>query len=143
MADLSVLIRLHKHDLDEKRRVLGELYTAMAALEQQKRALEREFEAEKQAMAEGGGDVHFTFAGYAESVAQRRKDIEKREAELEKQIERAKDSLMETFAELKKYEMTQEERERLEEEERAYKEAQELDAIGVEGFRRKSGDDRA
>lgn len=143
MADLSVLIRLHKHELDEKRRVLGDLYTAMAALEQQKRALEREFEAEKQAVAEGKGDVHFTFAGYAESIAQRRKDIEKREAELEKQIERAKDSLMETFAELKKYEMTQEERERIEEEERAFKEAQELDAIGVEGFRRKSGDDKA
>ena len=32
MADLSALIRLHKHDLDEKRRILGELYGEMALL---------------------------------------------------------------------------------------------------------------
>jgi flagellar export protein FliJ len=141
MADLSVLIRLHRHELDEKRRVLGELYSAMATLERQKRALDREFEVEKQAVTEGKGDVHFTFASFTERTAQRRKDIEKQEAEIEKQIERARDGLMETFAELKKYEMTQEERERIEEEERAFRESRELDAIGIEGFRRKSGDE--
>ena len=30
MADLTVLIRLHKHELDEKRQALGKLYTALA-----------------------------------------------------------------------------------------------------------------
>jgi len=45
---------------------------------------------------------------------------------------------MESFSELKKYEMTQAERDRLEAEERALKESNEMDAIGLEGFRRKS-----
>lgn len=136
MADLTVLIRLHKHELDEKRRVLGELYSAMAALERQRRELERSFELEKEAVA-STGDIHFTFAGYVEKVKQQRKTLDAETVEMEKKIVSAKDSLMETFSELKKYEMTQEERDRLAEEERLIRESKEMDAIGLEGFRRK------
>lgn len=140
MGDLSSLIRLHKHELDEKRRVLGEMYNAMAALEAQLRELARALEAEKQAMM-SEGEVHFTFANYAASVAKQRKAIEEQEAVLAKKIEIAKDSLMETFSELKKYEMTQAERERIAAEERAFKEAQMMDAIGIQGFIRKGEED--
>jgi flagellar FliJ protein len=136
MADLSVLIRLHKHELDGKRRALGELYTAMSILERERRTVERLYELEKQAV-DASGDINFTFANYTEKVRQKRKEIDEAEAELEKQIEAAKESLMETFGEMKKYEMTQEERERIEEEERRFREAKELDDIGLEGFRRK------
>jgi predicted trehalose synthase len=141
MADLSSLIRLHKHELDEKRRALAELYSAMAELERRKRDMLRDFEREKEAMSSGVGDVHFTFASYAESVMKRQKEFEEQEARLEERIEKAKDSMMETFSEMKKYQMTQDERERLEEEERAFKESQDMDAIAVEGFRRKNGDE--
>ena len=136
MADLGALIRLHKHDLDEKRRVLGEFYAEMAALERDRRNMEREFEKEKEAVKQME-DVSFTFAGYADTIRQKREAFDK-EAALEKKIERAKEDLMETFSELKKYEMTQEERDRLEQEERRFKEAQAMDAIGLEGFRRKT-----
>jgi flagellar FliJ protein len=139
MADLSVLIRLHKHELDGKRRALGELYTAMSILERERRTVERLYELEKQAV-DASGDINFTFANYTEKVRQKRKEIDEAEAELEKQIEAAKESLMETFGEMKKYEMTQEERERIEEEERRFREAKELDDIGIEGFRRKEED---
>lgn len=137
MADLSVLIRLHKHELDEKRRVLSELYGNLALLEKERTELERAFELEKQALQETAPDMQFTFAGYAEAVRQKREQILEAERALEKSIEAAKDSLMETFGELKKYEMTQAERERLEEEERRLKEGRMLDEIGLEGFRRK------
>lgn len=137
MADLGALIRLHKHDLDEKRRVLGEFYAEMAALERDRRNMEREFEKEKEAVKQME-DVSFTFAGYADTIRQKREAFDKAEAALEKKIERAKEDLMETFSELKKYEMTQEERDRLEQEERRFKEAQAMDAIGLEGFRRKT-----
>jgi flagellar protein FliJ len=140
MADLSVLIRLQKHELDEKRRALAELYRALADLGRRQRDLEREFEQEKEALAQGG-DVHFTFAQYAEAVIRKREELTRAEAELESHIERAKSSLLDTFGELKKYEMTQEERDRLEEEERLYRENQELDAIGLEGFRRRKSED--
>ncbi len=137
MADLSVLIRLHKHELDEKRRVLSGLYGDLALLEKQRVELERAFALEKAALEESAADMHFTFASYAEGVRKKREQIIEAERALEKSIETAKDSLMETFGELKKYEMTQEERDRLEEEERRLKEGRMLDEIGLEGFRRK------
>ena len=136
MSDLHVLIRLHQHELDEKRRALADLYTDLANLEQQQRALERSFDLEKEAVAKAN-DVHFTFAQYAETVVKRREELARAETELEGHIERAKASLLETFGELKKFEMTQEERDRLEAEERAFRESQDLDAIGLETFRRK------
>ncbi len=136
MADLSVLIRLQKHELDEKRRVLGELYAALAELERKKRELEREFEREKQSL-KNSSDVHYTFAQYTDSVIKKRKEFAEAEAELEKNIEKAKLSLLDTFSELKKFEMTQEERERIEAEEQLFRENQDMDAIGLEGFRRK------
>ncbi len=136
MADLSVLIRLHKHELDEKRRALGELHGQMAEMERRRRELERSFETEKESIRLNG-DVHFTFAQYAETVRMQQRKMIEDEQQLEKHIEKAKESLMETFSELKKYEMTQEERERLEAEEQSIKESREMDAIGLEGFRRK------
>ncbi len=141
MADLSALIRLHKHDLDEKRRILGELYGEMALLERERLDLERAFEQEKEALSLMGNDIHFTFAHYADTVRMKRQDIDEREAEMERSIEQAKESLMETFTELKKYEMTQEERNRIEAEERMFKENAAMDAIGLEGFRRKQDDE--
>jgi len=137
MADLSTLIRLHKHELDEKRQALGGLYAQMAAIERQQRDLEFAFEREKEAAANNVDDVHFTFPRYVEQVKRQRKMMDEQKAALEKKITAAKDSMMESFSELKKYEMTQKERERLEAEERALKESNEMDAIGLEGFRRK------
>ncbi len=137
MADLHTLIRLHKHELDEKRRALAELYAALAELERRRRDLQRAFEAEKEAIRMTG-DIHFTFAQYAETVAQNFKEMDNAEAELEELVTKGKESLMETFSELKKYEMTQEDRDKLEEEERLFRENQTMDAIGLENFRRKT-----
>jgi flagellar export protein FliJ len=136
MADLSVLIRLQKHELDEKRRTLGDLYAALSEIERRKRELEREFEQEKQSL-KNNNDVHYTFAQYTDSVIKKRKEFAEAEAELEKNIEKAKLSLLDTFSELKKFEMTQEERERIEADERLFRENRDLDAIGLETFRRK------
>ncbi len=136
MADLTVLIRLHKHELDEKRRALGELYSALSELERQRQMLKQELQQEKENVARSG-DVHFTFASYAAAMKKKREALEQDAAVLEERIERAKESLMDTFSELKKYEMTQEERARLEEEERRVKESRIMDEIGLEGFRRK------
>lgn len=136
MADLTVLIRLHKHELDEKRRILGEFYTAMTELERYQREFERAFEAEKQA-ASASGDIHFTFATYIEQVKQQRALMAARQQQLEQQITVAKESLMETFSELKKYEMTHDERVRLEAEEQLLKETKAMDDLGLEIFRRK------
>lgn len=137
MADLGTLIRLHKHELDEKRLALGKLYEQQAELQRRRDEFERAFEREKEAAAQTG-DVHFTFVQYAEKIKHERKMADEARRKLEQLIEAAKESMMATFSELKKFEMTQAERERLAAEERALKEARQMDEIGLEGFRRKS-----
>lgn len=136
MADLSALIRLHKYELDEKRRGMQVLYTELAALEKERQRIEAELAVETASVDMDGG-VAFTYASYAERMRKTREKIEEAEAQLEVRIQAAKDSMMETFGELKKFEMTQAERQRLEEEERAFKESTMLDEIGLETFRRR------
>lgn len=140
MADLSPLIRLHKYELDEKRRVLSALYGELALLEQARQKLELEFAIET-AAANNGDEVSYTFASYAERVQKQFDGIAESEAQLNLKIQVAKDSLMETFGELKKYEMTQAERDRLEAEEAAFKESLMLDEIGLETYRRRQAED--
>jgi flagellar export protein FliJ len=139
MANLNALIRLHKHELDERRRVLAAIYQELAVLEQQRRALQRSFEAEKEAACTTE-TMHYTFAAYAETVTKQILEIDRQEAAVQKRIEKAKENLMESFSELKKYEMTQEERDRLAEEERKFKDGQAMDAIGLENYRRSQAD---
>jgi flagellar export protein FliJ len=136
MADLHALIRLHKHELDEKQRVLAAIYLELAALERQRCDILRAFEQEK-GTARAADEINYTFASYAESVRDRVAKLEQQEAEVQERVETAKESLMETFAELKKFQMTQDERDRLAEEERKFKESQAMDAIGLENYRRK------
>ncbi len=140
MADLTALIRLHKYELDEKRRGLNVLYTELAELEKQRQQIEAELAIETAAL-DMEGSVAFTYASYAERMRKTRDKIEEAEEALDLRIQIAKDSMMETFGELKKFEMTQAERERLEEEERAFKESAMLDEIGLETFRRRQAED--
>ena len=136
MADLSSLIRLHKYELDEKRRALSVLYTEMAELETRLEAMDDELQREKEALTESG-DVGFTFAGYAQRMKQQRDALMEEIFEAERRIHDAKDDMMETFSELKKYEMTQEERDRVEEEQRGFQESLRMDEIALETFRRR------
>ncbi len=137
MADLSVLIKLHKHELDEKRLFLAKLYHAVAEIEEERAEINRKLAEEKVAVEALGG-LHFTFSDYMIEVKNKLDILADREKDIEKQIEVAKDDMMETFSELKKYEMTQEAREALEAQELKLKEGKEIDEIGLDGFVRKS-----
>jgi hypothetical protein len=108
-SDLTVLIRLHKHELDEKRRALIELQLALTQLERERRDLDHAFELEKEAV-DKAGDIHFTFGKYAERVQLQKLALDARKAALQKQIDAAKEVLMLSFSELKKYELTQKDR---------------------------------
>ncbi len=140
MADLHALIRLNKHELDERRRVLTALNSEMALIEAQRQKLEEEFAAEKSAVDENG-DVTFTFANYVQAVNLRREQIDKATREMVERIEKAKEAVMETFAEIKKFEMAQAERDRVEAERIKAKEDQTMDDIGIESFRRKEAEE--
>lgn len=137
MADLHSLIKIHKHELDEKRKALAALYDAHDALATQKAQALNRLEAEKSAVS-GSEDIHYTFSEFIRDTQNRIRDMDGEMEQLRDKIEGARDELMDCFGELKKYEMTQEERDRLEEEERKYRETLDLDAIGIESWRRQT-----
>ncbi len=134
-GDLSTLIRLHKYELDEKKQALAEIYEELAVKNKEKQVIIEKMEFEK-SMINNVGEVHFTLSGYIEKVSQQIKAIDAEAMEIEKRAEIAKDKMLDSFSELKKYEMTQAERDRIEEEKQKYKETLELDEIALEGFRR-------
>ncbi len=132
---LESLIRLSRHELDEKRRILSECYQALAVLARQRADLDADFEREKKAVA-ASGDIAFTFEPYARAVRDRAAALDAEMVAAEHRIEEAKQELMTVFGELKKFEMSQEERKKLEEEERKLRESRIFDEIGLEIYRR-------
>ena len=155
MADLSSLIKLHKYELDEKQRILSELYGQQQLIERQKIELQNRLEAERKAIEArekekqnnqntqdeadtetGIEDLNFTLSGFIEKVKRDSAECDRQIKMLEQDIIVAKDELMTVFAELKKYEMTQAERDRLEAEEQKFRENQRFDEIALDIFRR-------
>ena len=135
-GDLSVLIRLHKHELDEKQKELKELYDRMERLEEKQQQLLDAMEREKRAVEESGDDVHFTYAGFRRKAEGERDALAKDMQKLEEKIFTVRDEMLEIFGEMKRYDIAHELRLRLEADERRLAETKSLDEIALETFRR-------
>lgn len=140
MADLSSVIRLHKHELDEKQRQLGKLYDALSQMEEMKDNLLTQREEEVRLSNTEADQVSYTIAGFLEKSKQEEADLDRHMFILRQEIEIVRDDMLDSFAELKKFELTQEERLRLEEKERSLKEGKMFDEIALQGFRRQQDD---
>ncbi len=139
MADLEALIRVRKHALEQKQKLLAELYRQAEELEQQKVTLEEQMKEERRKIDESGTIEMLPYYGtYAEAVKERIIDIEDGIEKLNIRIEIACDDMREAFAELKKLEITQERREDEAKEVLEKKESEALDEIAIEGYRRES-----
>jgi len=111
MRNRDSLIRLHRFHVDEKRRKLAELELMI----QEFRARERELEAQVEAEQKKAGisDVaHFAYPMFAKSVIRRRQNILTSIADIEAQLDSAKEELSDAFRELKKYEVIEDNRKR-------------------------------
>lgn len=135
--DLHNLIQIHEWDVDEKRRKLGELLRLLENLEAQAQALEEELLREQQAAQESPEEAGFLYGDYAETVIDRRERIQESIAQMETAIEEAREDLRLAYLDLKKYEVAQENRDRRTNLERGRREQAELDAVGLESYRRK------
>ncbi len=136
MKGLKSLIRLHKFRLDERRRGLQELETLRQRLDAALARLEAEVRAEKRTV-ETAPEMAFAFADYAASARERRLKLIDSIDETERQIEQARDAVNEAFRELKKYQITQANRERLAAQRAARLEQANLDEIGLTVYRRR------
>jgi len=111
MRNRESLIRLHRFQVDEKRRKLAEL----ELMAQEFRARERELEAQVEAEQKKAGisDVaHFAYPMFAKSVIRRRENILTSIEDIERQLDAAKEELSDAFRELKKYEIIEDSRKR-------------------------------
>ena len=77
----------------------------------------------------------YAYGAYGRVVIIRREDLEKALTELLPQIEKAREELAETFAELKKFEITKASRDRAEEVDANRREQTLLDELGINGHR--------
>ncbi len=137
MADLRVLIKLHQHELDEKRRELKELYDKIEQIELEKQAILDKLEHEKQLITKSSNNVHFTYAKFQEKVEQDCIKFDRSKEAIEHEIYVVRDDMLDIFMEMKRYDMAQQERDKIEDAERKLRETKTIDEIAIEGFRRK------
>ena len=142
MADLEPLIRYRKHTVDEKQKVLGELYRQSEELQQQKEAVEEEMEHEKKMAEEMATLEASAYLGrYLEGAKAKIAAIDAALHQLESKIAIAREDMRNAFAEMKKVEITQRNRKDREKAELQKKEDLELDANAIENYRRRQEED--
>ncbi len=136
MTDLTSLIRVRKHAVEEKQKIVAELYQRAEALENEKTDILGKL-AEEESKAHKMGVEMLSYLGpYARAVEDRVKEIDAATKTLESRIEVAQDDMRLAFSELKKVEITQEKRMAEEVKTLNKKEADTLDEIAIDIFRR-------
>jgi len=138
MADLESLIKYRNHQLDEKKKVLGNLFKEIEKLNLSKRNLLNNLEEEKKiSQKDMNLETNSFFGAYAESVMKKVELINTALQNLETRIAIAQEDVRSSFAELKKIEITDRNRKDLELKESNRKENNDLDEMGLNIYSRK------
>lgn len=138
MADLEALIRLRRHTVEEKQKVLADIYRQVEKIEEEKISLLARLQKEREAMEADLTLETREYYGRFKSVVEN--TIEKLNIslkELEQRLNIAQENVRQAFADQKRVEIVHKRRQDEERAEINAKESNELDAIGIEGFRRK------
>lgn len=106
MKGLTTLIRLHRWQLDEKRRQLADLERLSEDLNGQSERLEAEVKGEQRSAAETD-EGRYAYPGYAAGVVDRRDNLTRSIAEVEISIEAAREDVAAIFEKVKTYEQAE------------------------------------
>ncbi len=134
MADLDSLIRVRKHNVEEKQKVLANLYEVVESLKKEcdrllsQRLLEGEKAKETNALIQGD------FARYSAQVDLKVRAIDKKSEQLEKKISIAQDDVRMAFGDLKKIEIIDKRRKAEHLAEIEKREMDFLDEAAINGF---------
>lgn len=135
MKSRDSLIRLHKFQVDEKRRQVADIETMIADFRRKEAELEQQIMSEQE--RSGITDVtHFAYPTFAKAAKGRRDNLLKSIEELDTQLSQAKEELELAFAEFKKFELLQEKEEDRRRVELDEQERSEIDGIALEMHRR-------
>lgn len=130
------MIRLHKWQLDEKRRDMVTLEKMREDLLQNLGDLQKELIAE-QKKAASSPVVSIAYGAYAQQVIIRRVNMVNSIIELDASMENVKDQVAEAFKELKKYEVVEQRKQERLRAERNRQEQSELDELAINIHRRR------
>ncbi len=135
MKSRESLIRLHRFQVDEKRRQVADLEAMIADFRRMEQDLEHQITTEQE--RSGITDVtHFAYPTFAKAALGRRQNLLASIEELDAQLVEAKEEFSEAYSELKKYELMQEKDIDRRRGEASALEQRELDDIGIEAHRR-------
>jgi flagellar protein FliJ len=137
MSALESLIRLHRWQIDERKRHLADLEALAAKLREEQRRLALEEERE-QAVATASTEAAYAYAGYAHGLIERRRKLLQSLAEIDGQVAKAREALAEAFQEVKRYEITAASRLRQQQIREQKRQQRTLDELGVEAYRRRT-----
>ena len=135
--NLHSLIRLYEWQLDEKRRKLGEAMQSLANLEDEERQLQQEHLNEQHVAGASPNEAGFYYGRFIETAIQHRDRLGLAVAQAEAEVEAAMEELKDAHQELKKFEITQSDRDRREAEEEGRREQTYLDEVGLQSFRQR------
>ena len=135
MRNRESLIRLHKFQVDERRRKVAEIELLLNEFRNKERELEAQVLAEQE-RAGISDEAHFAYPMFAKSVQKRRENILQSIADLDLQLGAAQEELAAAFRELKKYELMEESRKRKVRKQTQQLEQAELDEIALQIHRR-------
>ena len=136
MSVIEKLIRFHKFELDEKRRVLRDLEEQEASVQQVIDSLDQEIQSE-QSFSRGQVDFAPYYGGYASRNKSQREALEDELAKAHEQVETARDIVSQAFEELKKYEITKDQQDHREYLEQERQNQIELDEVALTAHQRK------
>ena len=137
MSAITKLIRFHRFLLDERRRGLKKLEENLSEIDGEIFNLRTQIDHEKKFSSknyEGGRDLSNFIAATLERIKEKGHD---RNLALGK-VETAREEVREAFAEVKKYEITEDIRRKKELAENERRERTELDEIALDGHRRRT-----
>jgi len=137
---LKTLIRLHKSEVDERRRRLTELQSMAEGLEEERRRFEEQV-LEEQRVASLSLETSLTYAAFARQVIDRREQYAAAKREVERRIALAEAAVTEAFQELKRFELAEEDRVRREQARLKHAEALMLDEVASQRFQRNQAEE--
>lgn len=138
MKSRESLIRLHRFQVDEKRRQVADIEGMLDEFRRREQDLEDQVKREQEKA--GISDIaHFAYPMFAKSMRARRDNMLESIGELTRQLEQAREELADAYRELKKYELVEQNRQRRAKREADRVEQNILDEVSLNMHRQNAG----
>lgn len=139
MTALAELVRISRWRLDEKRQKLMDLERLADRLRGDLEKLDTGIAAE-QKVAESDYEARHSYAAFLKAELERRERLRRSIADVERELEGAREEVAEAFRELKKYELAKANQDAREHERQARMERRDMDEIGTQLHRRRNSE---